>query len=155
MTQIERCIIRNPELIEQIEALRTLKHLSRSQLAKEAGIGLTTMDRIYHPEDPKGVSKERFTKVVVALTDDPQQRMALLRSAGMALAGIDYSGSFAQRVNQEIEGLNLNTANQVLLEEFVLSQIQIVGGSLREAQQMQEQLQRNLPGSRRTRKTTL
>lgn len=144
MHRVERCISRTPELIDVLDAFRLPKGWSLDELGKQAKIGAGTIYRIYHPEDPKGVSGESFAKVATVLTDDPRQRVHLLRLAGIALVETDVNSPFIQKMDEAVEALDLNPASKALLQEFVLQQIQVVGGALKQAQSAHGQLQESL-----------
>lgn len=147
MNRIEsggRSITRSPELTGTIDALRVIRGLTKTQLGQQARVGAGTIYRIYHPEDPKGVSKERFAKVIAILTTDSRQNVSLLRLAGIVVPETEANSTFTQRIEQTVENLDLNPAYRAVLEEFILQQVDSVGKALRDAQLAEVQLSRSL-----------
>ncbi|MCR4306052.1 MAG: hypothetical protein NUV73_03135, partial [Candidatus Daviesbacteria bacterium] len=145
--------IDSEELVEAIDGFRVSQGLTIRDLAKEANIGNGTIHRLYHLEDPKGISKVSFAKVVDVLVNTPEQRARLFRLAGVVVEEADLVsnntrvGLFARRVDKHVEDLGLDSINRVLLERFVLSQIDEVGNALKTAQLAQKQLQEDLTSS--------
>jgi|GEM_PF-3058498 hypothetical protein len=137
------CIDKNPELWDYFNGLLTFRGWTRDDLSKHTGVGAGTIDRIFHPEEP-GVSKKRFMIIAGVLPQTPEEKVQLLKYAGINIEESNLPGLFARMINERIERLDLNPANQGVLEKYILKQVEDVGSALKDAQLRQEQLEQSL-----------
>ncbi len=137
---IGRSILRNHDLNDHLEALLLQRGWGRRDWAKEALVGVTTIHRIFDPEDPKGVSKRLFVGAIEILTPDSSQRNKLVRLAGLPIPIRPRTGTtdpFAIRMAEIVGSYDLNPNNRDVLENELLSHAKTVGTILEQVQKSQ------------------
>lgn len=157
-------IRRSPELAEQFGSALAIRGLSERQLAREVGIGRSTVHRVLTCNPDSGnVAKRTFAKLVNHLGLELQERRTLYQLAGLStveLSAVEVDpnlGPFGQRLIMVAANLRLNPTNQHLWEEYLFNQAEAMGRMLQYMQGVQEaaeQVTLQNRGSRRLQKIT-
>lgn len=131
-------IQKSSELSEELDTLTLSKGWNRSMLAKSAGISNTTVGRIFDVKDKAPVSRVRFARVVVSLTDDTDKAAHLFDLAGIKMPPRILEEGFVAKLVREIDGLGLDSVNEHLLQEKLLADVRLYGRILRDGQSFKE-----------------
>lgn len=136
MAERRSSILRSEELAVQLEDLLTLRNWTRKDWAEQATLGVSTINRMLDPYDPKGVSRSAFASATEILVQNPSQRNKLFRLAGLPIPirSNRTTGSFTLQVAAVISAYHLNPENQAILEQEILAHAKTVGTLLEQAQ---------------------
>ncbi|OGE33949.1 hypothetical protein A3J19_00705 [Candidatus Daviesbacteria bacterium RIFCSPLOWO2_02_FULL_41_8] len=133
-SKAEHSIYRSPQLTKAFTDIRLGHGLSVRTLANQVHVGVSTVDRILNPNDRKGVSWDTFSRVVLGLTNNEEERDLLRNLAESSPVFNNYISPFAQRVDRAVEKLGLSQTSRALLQSLILRQISMIGGALQEVE---------------------